>query len=299
MAEQKNRKLFCRKCKGNTNQKELQSVESRGDYADGYVQWIHNFAIFECLGCETISFFEIYGDTEMTDYGPDGEEVYYFNETIYPNYLDEGNEIQDLHLVPGKISSIYKETINALKTKSYILAAGGLRAVIEAVCNHLRIKKGNLAERIDLLHKKGHLTLGESKRLHSIRFLGNDALHEMEIPKKDPLIILLEIVNHLLSNLFINDQKIKGKVDVIIDTYEEFLKLIQNKISKDMIGHEYTLVQFLGKLTRLFPKDQITIFEKQFIIEVNESKHNYISITENEPVTKFKIKKEPDLSFGW
>ena len=74
-----------------------------------------------------------------------------------------------LFYLPENIRGIYVETIAAFKANISILTAGGLRAIIEALCNHLKIKGANLSERIDLLHNKGHLTLSESKRLHSIR----------------------------------------------------------------------------------------------------------------------------------
>lgn len=105
--------------------------------------------------------------------------------------------------------------------------------------------------------------MSESKRLHSIRFLGNDALHEMAKPKKEQLHLLLEILNHLLANLFINDKIIKGQIDTIIDKYEDFIVLIQNLINKDLINKELELDQLLGKSKRLIDKSKITDFKKK------------------------------------
>ena len=197
------------------------------------------------------------------------------------------------------IKTIYDETIESFKADSKILTAGGLRAIIEATCNHLKIKKANLADRIDLLYKGGYLTLNESKRLHSIRFLGNDALHEMEKPKKEQLYILLDIINHLLGNLFINDKKIEGKVDTIIDKYEEFLKLIQNKIKKEMVNHEYTVEQIIGKSKRLVPAVNYKYFIDKFKHDVEENKHNFITVRTTTKKVIFKIIKEPDFAFDW
>lgn len=190
-------KYFCRTCKGLRNHKEIHQEKTRGGDDEGYFQWIRNFSIIQCLGCETVSFLEIYGDTEMIEHNENGELDYYYDKSIYPNFLEKSDELENQYFIPESIRIIYKETISAFKANSYILTAGGLRAIIEAICNHLKIKKGNLADRIDLLHNKGHLTLSESKRLHSIRFLGNDALHEIEKPKKEQLYILLDIINHL------------------------------------------------------------------------------------------------------
>ncbi len=292
-------KFFCRNCKGLRNHKQIHEVKKRGGDDDGYFQWIRNFSIIECLGCETVSFLEVYGDTEMIGYDENGQPDYFYENTIYPFYLDKGHELDYIYYIPESIRNIYKETIAAFKADSYILTAGGLRAIIEAICNHLKIKKGNLADRIDLLHNKGHLTLSESKRLHSIRFLGNDALHEIEKPKKDHLYILLDIVNHLLANLFINDKKLKDKMETIIDKYEEYVKLVQNKINKEMIGKELTMTDILGKSKRLIPKKVYKTFEDDFKKEINLGKIDYVSIINDTDETTYKVEKEPEFVFDW
>ncbi|WP_242494569.1 DUF4145 domain-containing protein [Brumimicrobium glaciale] len=292
-------KFFCRNCKGIRNHKEIHQEKTRGGDYEGYFQWMRNFSIIQCLGCETISFLEIYGDTEMIEHNENGEPDYYFDSTIYPSYLNKSEELDYQHFIPESIRLIYGETISAFKADSYILTAGGLRAIIEAICNHLKIKKGNLADRIDLLHNKGHLTLSESKRLHSIRFLGNDALHEIEKPKKDHLYILLDIINHLLANLFINDKKLKGKMDTIVDKYDEYIKLIQNKIEKDMIGKEYTMKDILGKSIRLIPKKDYKKLEDELKKEINVGKIEYISIAKEPDETIYKIVKGPEFAFDW
>jgi hypothetical protein len=291
-------KYFCRNCKGLRNHRLIHEVKRRGEIDEGYFQWINTFSIIECLGCENISFLEIYGDTEMVTQHEDSVDYYHVS-TIYPYYLENIYELESIHYIPSPIKEIYKETISAFKAKCFILSAGGLRAIIEAICNQLKIKKGNLATRIDLLYDKGYLTLNESKRLHSIRFLGNDALHEIENPKKESLILLFEIVNHLLENLFISDKKIKGSVETIIDTYDEYLKLIQNKINKDMIGKNVTLNEILGKSKRLIPPDKLKDFEDNFKLEITQGKHDFINIGEDKAETIYKIEKEPEFAFDW
>ncbi len=223
-----------------------------------------------------------------------GYPEYYTNDTVYPNSLEKGNVLDDSYLIPNSIDGIYKETISALKTKSRLLAAGGLRATIEATCNHLEIKKDSLEKRIDLLHKNGHLSLNEAKRLHSIRFLGNDALHEIEAPKEEQLYILFDIVNHLLSNLFIADKKIKGKVDTVIDSYDEFLKVIRNKIKEENINEKFTITQLLGKSKRLINSTNLKALDEKFRDEIKNEKHNWIELDNEE----FVVKKVPEFVFS-
>lgn len=288
------KKYFCRKCKGIRNHKLLFGKKVRGN-EDDYFQWVENFNTIECLGCETISFLKIYSDTEMLHYNEEGEPDYGEEIEIYPKYLENAEELNFIWFLPPKIKSIYSETILALKSKLYILTAGGLRTTIEAICNHLKIKKGDLSSRIDLLHTKGYLSLNESKRLHSIRFLGNDALHDVDIPKKESIIMLLEIVNHLLENLFIQDKKMGDSIARIIDNFEDFTKAIRNNIDKDSINKIYSLNELLGNSRRLVKQKLFVEFEQKLIEEIKNSNIDFLS--QNSESNKYEVIKIPDFIF--
>ena len=293
-------KYFCRKCKGLRNQKELYKKELRSGDENDYFIWVENYSVIECLGCETISFLKVYGDTEMVEHDVDGNADYFYDKTIFPQYLEKGEELNYQYYIPENIKGIYIETISAFKSNLSILTAGGLRAIIEALCNHLKIKNDNLSVRIDLLHQKGHLTLSESKRLHSIRFMGNDALHEIVKPNKDHLYLLLELINHLLANLFINDKIIKGKVETLIDNYEEFLRLVKVKISEEMIEKKLSLIEILNKSKKLLSKEKLIEYEKKFTDEINENKHDFIKFEKTDKIINYEIIKAPSkysLSF--
>ena len=138
----------------------------------------------------------------------------------------------------------------------------------------------------------------ESKRLHSIRFLGNDALHEIEKPKKAQLDILLEIINHLLSNLFINDRIIKGKIDTIIDDYKDFKNLLQRRVTKEMLKKEFSIEDFLGKSRRLISKENLSKFLNELNKEIKSKEIDYLEII-NDKLGVYKVLGEPELSFFW
>jgi hypothetical protein len=288
-------KYFCRSCKGLRNHKELFEKELRGGDDVDYFQWYEKYSVIECLGCETVSFLKIYGDTEMVENDDEGSSDYYFDSQIFPLYLEKGNELIHQHYIPQNIKDIYSETITAFKADLAVLTAGGLRAIIEAICNHLKIKGLNLSERIDLLHKKGHLTLSESKRLHSIRFMGNDALHEIVKPRIEHLYLLLEIVNHLLANLFINDKIIKGKIETLIDNYEEFIRLIKTKITTEMVGKKFILSEILDKSKKLLSKENLLEYETKFAQEITENKHDFIKFEIESKINQYTILSKPTL----
>jgi hypothetical protein len=291
---------YCRTCRGLRKHEILFTRKTSGNEGDGILYWNEDYLVVECSGCGTISFVKIYGDSDMYDTDEEnGTYEYYTESTIFPFFLDGGIEIIEKYLLPETIKVVYNETIDAFKSKCYILTAGGFRAIIEALCNHLKIKKADLSTRIDLLNEKGHLTINESNRLHSIRFLGNDSLHEMAVPKKEQLLIVLEVINHLLENIFIQDKKIEGRIAVVIDSYDGFISLIRNKISEDKLGKELTITELLGNSRRVIKKNLLNKFEKEFSDEISNGSLDFVKIAavENGKKNKYRIEKLPE--FNW
>ncbi len=272
-------KHFCRKCKGPKNHKILHEYSRRGEADGGYIHWSDDYSIIQCLGCDTVSFLKVYGNSEMIGFNDEGEPGYVFNKEIYPPYLENGKELDNLNLVPEKIRGIYQETISAFKARCYILTAGGLRAIIEATCNDLNIEKRNLEEKINALFKNGHLSLNESKRLHLIRFFGNDALHEIEKPSLNSLSILLDITNHLLSNLYINETKTKENFETIVDNFDDFLKLIEKSVYNIEIGSKIKLSGILGRSKRLIFREKLDILVKELHKEIDSKKITFLKRT--------------------
>lgn len=288
------KKYHCRNCNGKRNYQILHEVKISD--SDEYLSWMEKFCIIQCLGCDTISFLKIYGNDDMIVVDDEGNVHYHYDENIYPQYLEQGRELQSFYL-PDKIKYIYEETVSALKNSLTILAAGGLRTIIEAVCNHLKIKKGNLSNRIEELAQKGYLTKKEVKRLHSIRFLGNDALHEVSIPKKENVYILFDIINHMLENLFIQDNKINNDdIDKVVDDYNDFKKLLGRCIKKDMVGQVYTIDKILGHSNRLVEKSMLTEFTKKINEDIENNIITYLSV-END--NNYKVLREISIGMFW
>lgn len=286
-------KYFCKNCKGTRKHKVLFEKKLSGSEEEIIFHYNDDYYVIECLGCENISFLHIYCDSEMVEYNDNGEIEYLENVNIYPSYLEHGRELEYLYYLPNEIKIIYEETLAAFKIKAYILTAGGFRAIIEAICNHLKIKKDDLSKRIDLLHKKGYLSSNESNRLHSIRFLGNDALHEIETPQKRSLLILLEIVNHLLENLFIQDKQIANYIDRIVDVYEDFVSLLSNSIRENQLNKEFMLNEILGKKRRLIKSGEIGNFESKLKGEIISGHIKFLSFKQNGDKTIYKILETP------
>jgi uncharacterized protein YutE (UPF0331/DUF86 family) len=294
-------KHYCRNCKGKRNHKKVGEKEVRGSDDEGYLHWMDCYYIIECLGCETVSFLHTYSDSEMGNYNDDGDTEYGSDVSLYPMHLENGREIENIHDLPRNIRPIYRETISAFKVNAYILTAGGFCAIIEAICNNLGVRQDdNISKRIDLLHEKGFLSLNESRRLHSVRFLRNSALHEMQTPEKDQLLIILEIVNHLLESLFLQDKRIGDKIETIIDDYDNFIKLLKSKILEGDLNKELTLNQILGKSKMRLKGSEIKKFEEQLVKEITIGKTiDYLDVAKVEDQKSYKVIKVPEVEFDF
>lgn len=287
------KKYYCRECRHKTNHKLLQKEDRTISTGDFYCA--ESFSIIQCLGCDSMSFLKIYSDEYMMvidEYT--GEPDYYDEEEIFPKYIAGGIEIITMtYYLPEKVRNIYQETVEALKNDLYILAAGGLRTIIEAICNELKIKEGKISERIDELLKKGHLAKAQVKRLHSVRFLGNDALHEVDTPEKEIVYGLFEIINHLLEELFIQDKKNQNGKYKIIDDYNDFKELLVYCIKNDMIGNKYELKNILKSYNRLIEKESLDDLTQKLNKEIKDGKIEFLEIVD-ESINKYKIIKEVD-----
>jgi hypothetical protein len=157
----------------------------------------------------------------------------------------------DTKYLPDIVKNIYQETCNAYRDGALTLAGIGFRATIEAICNDQKIPGDQLNVKISNLANKGLLSKKDSSRLHSIRFMGNDAVHDTKKPLKKSLRAALIIVEHLITTVYIIDKESSGKLDLIIEDYSKFERLLNEKIAEFSEGDEYPLEKFLGKDIRL------------------------------------------------
>jgi hypothetical protein len=104
---------------------------------------------------------------------------------------------------PGKVARIYIETIQTFNAGALILAGGGLRAIVEAICIDQNVKGANLQSKIEALVANDLLAKPQADLLHEERYLGNAALHEVESPTRQEVEDGLAIVEGLLSTIYV------------------------------------------------------------------------------------------------
>ncbi len=247
--------------------------ESTGD--EYRIDTIHQ--IVQCRGCSSTSFRKVVQDIESA-YPVDDDE-WHVPEDIYcfPSVLKGHKELQDVWELPKMVREIYTQSVQAIKDNSNILAGIGLRATIEAICNDRNIAGKTLDKRIDGLTKAGLISQTDAERLHAIRFLGNDAAHEIKNAESKNLLIALRIIEHLLVNIYILDGEADGKLETIVKTSKQFITLLEAKLPGFPAGDEVPLAKILGKEMRRF-HGYFSTHEKYLIDQINTGAYTKLTL---------------------
>jgi len=173
----------------------------------------HRFV--ECMGCESLKY--VTSSFDPLEMNPNEREETNFK--VYPDApvevtrrkptiaLDDLRGHAGTQLIPDAVWKMYKETSGALSHGIRTLAAGGLRATVEAICLDLGISNGDLQQKINKLATRDFLTATQAKFLHEERYLGNAALHELETPSAQAIKDGLGIVEGLINTIYILPDK--------------------------------------------------------------------------------------------
>lgn len=267
-------KSYCRDCCKNTNHNVLS--EHTDAYREEYSCDI-SYQILQCLGCDTKSFRNVFYDLEAAY--PTDENNWEVPEevTVYPKAVEGHKEIKNLWDLPDIVRTIYSEVLTALRENSKVLAGLGLRAVVEAVCNDLTIPGRNLEVRINKLVSSGYISKNDAERLHGIRFMGNDAAHDIKTPKSTTLSVALQIVEHLIASVYILENQANGNIESTVSRYEVFENLLSEKLKNFSSGDEYPIAKYLGKDMRRV-KESISKLEQELISKIDSGEYTKLSV---------------------
>jgi hypothetical protein len=192
--------IFCNRCRIETNHTLV--AEHRRRYHSGELVPGEDFPFWEevldrfwiCAGCEDGTLETCYTIEGMED--PNGTQIY---ETLgyHPKRVEHEITEKRFRQLPKKLDKIYRETIQAYNDELDILCAAGLRALIEGICADKQISGPTLEKKIDRLVEL--LPNNIVKSLHSFRFIGNTALHELSSPNRTDLCLAIEVSEDLLN----------------------------------------------------------------------------------------------------
>ncbi len=195
------RYIFCNRCKSETNHiceaehvRNFIDEESRFEEQLGFRLWI-------CAGCERGTLEEFYTNDAM--YGYNGESG--FDVSYYPERTTLHVEGKRFKQLPKKLEAICREVLHAYNYQLGVLCSIGIRALLEGICADRGITARNLEDRINGL--ASIIPQNIVSNLHSIRFIGNVAAHELSAPDRSELRLAIEICEDLLNYLYELDYK--------------------------------------------------------------------------------------------
>lgn len=210
-------KVVCQNCKQCTNHiiEASINVDETAQIVDSdEIYWTNDdYEIIKCLGCDMHSFRHRLEHFQMYD-----EEGFIPIIKCYPDIKIDSLTPKRYYSAPQNLQSIYTQTIHAYNCQHHILCAGGLRAIVECICKVNGITKGdvvnektgrsdtktNLQGKINGLSESKYLSESDSTVLHELRFLGNDALHEIEKPNVRSLKYAIDIIENIMNSLYLN-----------------------------------------------------------------------------------------------
>lgn len=256
-------KAPCRECNIKTLHDILCESSERGKEYDFH----STYQVVQCRGCLTKGFRHYSADYEQAY--PVSDTEWEFPETIenYPKFDADHRPLENMYEVPDVVRSIYFETRLAIQEDAFTLASLGLRGTVEAICNDLSITGSNLASRISKLATQGLISKKDAERLHGIRFLGNDAAHEIKKPKRTQITVAVKIIDHLINSIYLLEKEADGSLETAVSDFDQFIDLLKTKLGKIKKGEEIPLAAILGRDVRRLVAGA-SAFEAQLISEI-------------------------------
>jgi len=87
------------------------------------------------------------------------------------------------------------------------------------------------------------------ERLHAIRFLGNDAVHEIKTAKSESVMLALEIVEHALKSIYVFDNEAERVLELPFRDYNDMKNVLRRRLRKLTAG-SHTLERWLDNHAR-------------------------------------------------
>ncbi len=223
--EMKEEKAYCRECAGERRHDVLFSHEIEHDYnPEDFAFFEDTWAMLSCRGCDTVAVRRRLATDHHYNFNAEELEP---DISIYPPAPpDHAISVPDYDL-PPRLRRLHREVIDAFNEEIVTLCAAGLRGLIEGACLEKGVKKGpvplfddagnpkvdasgkqetkikkNLEGKIAGLVVAGVLGSEGAAHLHELRFLGNEAVHELAAPSLQELKLAIDIIHPVLDAVF-------------------------------------------------------------------------------------------------
>jgi hypothetical protein len=149
--------------------------------------------ILQCCGCDYFSFC-------LTEHPFEFEENGEVTEHIFPTREYKKREQKFFFSLPRTISKAYRQTNEAFDHELYLLAAIGLRTLVEAIVDD-RLPEteysSSIQSKIEALRK--YFSDDVIGTLHDFRFMGNKAVHSLEEPERLDIHRALNVIENIMA----------------------------------------------------------------------------------------------------
>ena len=107
--------------------------------------------------------------------------------------------------------------------------------------------------------------------------MGNDSVHEMKTPNKSALLVVLEIIDIMIKNLYILDNECRNALEGPISNYDDFMELLDNGLKSHNVGDIDILRNLISQDRRLI-KEDLRNFEEILINQINDGTYTKLSL---------------------
>jgi hypothetical protein len=188
------RHVHCNSCRRRTKHaivatRVLTGSEPVPDHPEESYSWKHDYAMLECLGCETIVMEKVTWFSEWEE-----NELTYFPAPIsrsMPVWKDK---------LEFNTRSLMKEVYAALQADSHSLATMGARALVDMVMNEEVGDVGGFEKKMNAMIDKGIISRTNADVLSAALDAGHAASHRGHRPKAEEVDQIMDIVENLLHS---------------------------------------------------------------------------------------------------
>ena len=186
-------RFYCNVCRNDTwHEVASEYKQPHRTYFWGFDKLFHA-QILRCCGCDYLSF-RLY--EHPFEFEQNGEVV----EHIFPTREYKRRERKLFFTLPEHISKAYLQTNDAFDHGLYLLAAIGLRALVEAIVVD-RIPEiedsASIQSKVDALRK--YFAGDVIDTLHDFRFMGNKAVHSLSEPARLDIHRALNVIENIMA----------------------------------------------------------------------------------------------------
>jgi len=197
-------KAHCNTCGGDRNHDVLHSEKKDWQDDESPVCGSDTYDTLRCRGCEEI---KLRHTSQFSEH--DEDSVYYFPPSIFrrrPEWFEDlFFEIQgDEEFVESLLREIYVAVQNNLRN----LALMGVRSLLEKIMIAKVGDNGSFSKNLNAFFNKGFISENQKENLSIILEAGHAAIHRKFNPRKNEIITVLDITEHIIESVYLHKSKV-------------------------------------------------------------------------------------------